>query len=262
MMPRKKFKRVRGLYRLARPAAKKFAKAQNTLIRDMAASLAGGRDATALIECVDYLRSGTGNGETDMALAALEGALIKRRAHVTVSESELQALVDHTVKTCHEALHALKTVKFSGNRAEAANHLAESWKKELANAQVAMMSAQAEGENDDFHELRKKTQTYWMFCALVSRIWPSAMKAKQKNAKALAELLGHEHDLSMLLELLESGQLADLDPDTANTCAGEASTVRKKLRKQAIKSARKVFSDEADGEAAVVAELWRWVATA
>lgn len=259
---RKKFKRVRGLYRLARPAAKKFSKTQNALVRDMAASLSAGRDATALIECVDYLRTGVNNGATDMALAGLEAALVERRNRETVGDKELQQLAQRAVKTCHEALDALKHQKFPGNRAEAANHIEKSWKKELANAQVAMMSAQAEGGSADFHELRKKTQTYWMFCALASRTWPSAMKAKQKNAKALADLLGHEHDLSMLLELLDGEALADMDAMTLETCRKEIIAVRTALRKRTIKAARKVFDDEADSEAAVVAELWRWVATA
>lgn len=259
---RKKFKRVRGLYRLARPAAKKFSKAQNALVRDMAASLSAGRDATALIECAGYLRTGVNTGQTDMALARLETALVERRNREALGERELQQLAQRAVKTCHEALDALKHQKFPGNRAEAANHIEKSWKKELANAQVAMMSAQAEGESADFHELRKKAQTYWMFCALVSRIWPSAMKAKQKNAKALADLLGHEHDLSVLLELLDGEGLPDLDAITLETCRKEVIAVRKALRKRTIKAARKVFDDEADSEAAVVAELWRWVATA
>ena len=52
---RKRFKRVRALYRLIQPDAKEFRSRENKRIGDMARSLSAVRDATALVETVDYL---------------------------------------------------------------------------------------------------------------------------------------------------------------------------------------------------------------
>src|SRR5688572_23232323 len=52
---RKKFKRLRALYRLVASDAPEFRRQENARIRDMAKTLSVVRDATALIETADYL---------------------------------------------------------------------------------------------------------------------------------------------------------------------------------------------------------------
>lgn len=52
---RKNIKRVRALYRLIAPIAREFQQHENDRLRDMARSLSGLRDATALIEASHYL---------------------------------------------------------------------------------------------------------------------------------------------------------------------------------------------------------------
>ena len=254
---RKKFKRVRGLLRLIRPAAKDFSRQENARIRDMAAGLSGGRDATALIECAAYLRGLVPDGTRDMALSRLETALRERRSSAAVSDTALKKKAKDAIHTCRAAIAAIEEADFSEDPSAAAKRLGKAWKKELANAQVALMTVQAEGGDDDFHELRKKSQTYWMFSALLSPAWPSALKAKRNDAKALADLLGHEHDLSMLLQLLDGPDAPGLDAGTLAICRDAALETRTQLRRRAIKSARKTFGDEPDVEARIIRTLWK-----
>ena len=54
---RKRFKRLRALYRLIRKAAPDFGRGENARIRDIARSLAFARDATALVETAEYLEA-------------------------------------------------------------------------------------------------------------------------------------------------------------------------------------------------------------
>ncbi|MBB4122765.1 CHAD domain-containing protein [Martelella radicis] len=254
---RKKFKRVRGLLRLIRPAAKDFSRAENARIRDMAADLSGGRDATALIECAAYLRGLADDGGRDMALSRLETTLRERRDSAAVSDAALRKKAKEAIHTCRDAIAAIEEAAFHADRSAAAKCIGKAWKKQLANAQVALMTVQADGADGDFHELRKKSQTYWMFCALLSPAWPSALKAKRNDAKALADLLGHEHDLSMLLQLLDSPDAPGLDSETLATCRDAALETRAQLRRRAIKSARKTFGDEPDVEARIIRTLWK-----
>lgn len=254
---RKKFKRVRGLYRLVRPGAKEFSRAENTRIRDMAASISAERDATALLECVDRLREKNPSPKADMALAHLETALQKRRSGTAAPDGQLQEKVKAAIQTCHAAIDAAASHHFDDDDRPAAKIIAKGWKKTLSDAQVALMTAQATGMDEDFHELRKRSQNYWMYCALVSDVWPSAMKAKRKDAKSLADVLGNEHDLSVLIALLESEEKLMLSAeDRALSCKVAVST-RKRLRKQAIRSARRIFTDEAKDEAIIIRKLWR-----
>ncbi|WP_319518229.1 CHAD domain-containing protein [uncultured Martelella sp.] len=254
---RKKFKRVRGLLKLIRPAAPDFARQENERIRAIAAGLSGERDATALIECATYLRGLAGDGARDMALARLETALRERRETIAATEADLKKKAKAAIHDCHDAIAAIEKIDLHADRKTAAKYLAKGWKKQLANAQVALMTAQAEGDDNDFHELRKKSQTYWMFCALLSPVWPSALKGKRSDAKALADALGHEHDLSMLLALLDGPEALPLDPVTLAACRSAALKARTQLRRRVIKMARKAFGDEADVEAKIIRTLWR-----
>lgn len=52
---RKRFKRLRALYRLVARGAPDFSREENARFRDIARSLAFARDATALVETADYL---------------------------------------------------------------------------------------------------------------------------------------------------------------------------------------------------------------
>ena len=252
---RKKFKRVRGLYRLVRPAAKDFAKAENVRIRDLANSLSADRDAAALIECVRYLRLNAAEGKVDMALARLEAALIVRRDARAVSEDALQKKVKAAIGVCREAIAAVEDQDFDGKSPEKA--IAKAWRKQLASAHVAVMAVRAEATGEHFHDLRKEAQTYWMFCALVADIWPTALKAKRADAKALADLIGHEHDLSVMIALLDGPDAPALSEKTHRICREEAIAQRARLRRRAVKNARKVFDDEAEIESAIVKTLWR-----
>src|SRR4051812_25818858 len=65
---RKKFKRVRALYRLIQPDAKAFRTLENARIRDIAQTLSAVRDATALVETIDYLATNAGSPEELAAL--------------------------------------------------------------------------------------------------------------------------------------------------------------------------------------------------
>ncbi len=253
---RKKFKRVRGLLRLVRPVADELSREENARIRDMAADLSGGRDATALIECAAYLRGFAIEGAHDMALFLLEKALRERRDSAAVSDAALRKKAKEAIHTCRDAIAAIEDAAFHEDRS-AAKSIGKAWKKQLANAQVALMTVQADGTDGDFHELRKKSQTYWMFCALLAPAWPSALKAKRNDAKALADLLGHEHDLSMLLQLLDGPDAPGLDAGTLETCRTVALQTRAQLRRRAIKSARKTFGDEPDVEARIIRTLWK-----
>src|SRR3546814_5850913 len=79
---RKKFKRVRALYRLIQPDAKQFRHRENERIRTMAKTLSAVRDAAALIETVDYLASEAGSPEELAAPATASAALIERRDRI------------------------------------------------------------------------------------------------------------------------------------------------------------------------------------
>lgn len=101
-----------------------------------------------------------------------------------------------------------------------------------------------------------------MHLSLLSEIWPSAMLAKQKQAKALVDLLGHEHDLSVLTGLVNENPELFGDSDTLALVLGSIITRQQALRYQALEAAHEVFADSAETESGLITLLWEKAATA
>lgn len=258
---RKKFKRVRALYRLIQPDAKEFRTRENARIRNMAKTLSLVRDATALVETIDYLAGQAGSPEDLAALHCASKALIKRRDGIAHGESDLPAKIAAAAETCREAIEALQDLALDDSPHRTARRLAKAWRKQLSRAAADLVACEDSGDAEHFHDLRKVGQTYWMHLALLSDLWSSAMRAKQREAKALVDLLGHEHDLSVLTQVVNENPDLFGDSETLARLIGSIIARQQQLRREALDQAKLVFADDADTEAARIALLWKEAAS-
>ncbi|MCF6367859.1 CHAD domain-containing protein [Rhizobium halophilum] len=258
---RKKFKRVRALYRLIQSDAKEFRARENARVRDTAKTLSVVRDATALVETVDYLAAQAGSPEESAALEFASKALIERRDRIAHEESDLPAKMAAAVQSCHEAIGALQELHLDDSPRRTASRLAKAWRKQLSRAAADLVVCGEGGDAEHFHDLRKVGQTYWMHLALLSDLWSSAMRAKQREAKALVDLLGHEHDLSVLTQVVNENPDLFGDSETLARVIGAIITHQQELRREALEQAKLVFADDADTEAARIALLWKEAAS-
>jgi CHAD domain-containing protein len=264
---RKKFKRVRALYRLVGSNAKLFRKTENARIRDMARSLAVVRDAAALVETTTYLTGYASSPEEVTALATAAEALGRRRDHIAAEEHDLPARLNAAVDTCREAIAALAALDLDDRPSRTAKRLEKVWKRQRIRAEVALAltvttpgdaATLVHGDSEEaFHELRKCGQAYWMHLALLSDAWPSAMRAKQRETKVLVDLLGHEHDLSVLSQLIDENPSVVGNGETAAHLLSAIITRQQALRAEALALAAQVFSDDPAVEAHLVGLLWK-----
>jgi CHAD domain-containing protein len=254
---RKKFKRVRALYRLVQPEAKAFRARENARIRDIAQTLSAVRDATALVETVDYLAAGGGSPEEITALAFASRALSERRDRIASEEHDLPAKMRAAAAACREAIRALDHLELDHSARRTARMLERAWKKQRRRALAALQECHDNAHAEAFHNLRKCGQTYWMHLALLGDVWPSAMRAKQEEAKQLVDLLGHEHDLSVLTQLVNESPELFGSSETLARVLGAIIARQQNLRREALPLAQKVFADAPGLEGAIIARLWR-----
>ncbi|WP_117195746.1 CHAD domain-containing protein [Rhizobium terrae] len=254
---RKRFKRVRALYRLIQPDAAEFRARENARIRDMAQTLSAVRDATALVETVDYLAGHAGSPEEFSALTVASKALTERRDRIASEEHDLAAKMAAAADTCREAIAAIEELELDDDPKKSARRLAKAWKKQRRKALGALGGCEEHADAEVYHELRKCGQTYWMHLSLLGEIWPSAMLAKQKQAKDLVDLLGHEHDLSVLTGLVNENPELFGDGDTLALILGAIITRQQALRHEALEKAHEVFADSAETESALIELLWK-----
>ncbi|OHV84729.1 CHAD domain-containing protein [Rhizobium sp. LCM 4573] len=259
---RKKFKRLRALYRLIQPDAKEFRRRENARIRDMAGTLSTVRDATALVETLNYLAGEASSPEELKALAFASKVLTERRDRIAAEETDLPAKIAAAVAECREASAALDELSLEDSPKKTAKRLAKAWRKQRLRAHEALEACEENADAEAFHALRKSGQTYWIHLSLLNEVWPSAMAAKQREAKQLVDILGHEHDLSVLTELVNESPELFGDSDTLALLIGAIITRQQALRREALERAEEVFADSAADESALIAALWEKAATA
>jgi CHAD domain-containing protein len=84
-----------------------------------------------------------------------------------------------------------------------------------AQGRKAMKKAYRECTDDQFHEWRKRVKDHWYHNRLLGRTWPEVMSARIEELKRLSDLLGDDHDLAVLCDILETeGQAMDADAET------------------------------------------------
>jgi CHAD domain-containing protein len=254
---RKRFKRLRALYRLIARAAPDFSKEENARFRDIARSLAFAREATALVETVEYLETFAASTTQGKALRSIAAVLRKRRDHAIEHEAGLDEAIAAAIAGCEEARKKLKAVSLPDELKDVTRLVKTGWAKQRKRARKALADCHEQADVEHFHELRKAGQAYWMHLGLLRRLWPSAMRAKRADTKRLVDILGHEHDLSVL------AAFADREPERFGN--GERLALlldaiiqrQQALRGDGLELANEVFSESARTESRIVGLLWR-----
>ena len=257
---RKRFKRLRALYRLIARSAPDFSKEENARFRDIARSLAFAREATALVETVEYLETFAASTTQGKALRSIATVLRKRRDHAIEHEAGLDEAIAAAIAGCEEARKRLKAVSLPDELKDVTRLVKTGWAKQRKRARKALADCHEQADVEHFHELRKAGQAYWMHLGLLRRLWPSAMRAKRADTKRLVDILGHEHDLSVL------AAFADREPERFGN--GERLALlldaiiqrQQALRGDGLELANEVFSESARTESRIVGLLWRQAA--
>lgn len=251
---RRRLKRTRALYRLIAAAAPDLRKSENIRLRDIARQLATLRDASALIESLRYLQSFADNEDERQALQRALSVLDIQTAESTDSAEQT---MQNAAAACRNAADLLHSTDIPLRRAKAARIVQKAWKKLLARAQQAILACEEGLEAESFHDLRKATQTYWMYLSLLRGLWPSAFALKRQSAKQLADVLGHENDLAMLSAAIDA-QAARFDSaETLSHLLGLIIRRQQALREEALVAAKALFGDDIGLEPAIIAQLWR-----
>ena len=254
---RKKFKRLRSLYRLAAADIPAFRRSENTRIRDMARTLSTSRDATALVEVSRHLLDHAENNEERAALKRIGKVLAARRDAQASEENPLEDTVAAAITTCGNALEALSRITFQDGGKKGAKRIAKGWRKALEKAAAARKACADRTDAHLFHELRKRSQDYRFYLNMLQRLWPSAMHAKRAEVTRVVDLLGHHNDLALLASLVdEQPHLLGKSEDVAYLLSAVI-TRQKILREEALMVAASAFRDDPKAESRTIKLLWR-----
>ncbi|MBT1158273.1 CHAD domain-containing protein [Aminobacter anthyllidis] len=239
---RKRLKALRALLHLVRPGDEAFCRTENDRYRAISASIAGPRQATALIETIDRLAEDFAEEADAAGLAAIRARLVRHRAQAGHGEAGLSVVLDTAIAECQAGFAALQALALPDLPENAADVLADGALATLRRARKALEQSRERGEADDFHDLRKAVKRHAAHLSLLRKLWPSPVKPRRERAEALGESLGELHDVFVMRQLIEAGE-APFDGPEPKHLVKLLKRSEKALRKLCLNDAAELFED-------------------
>jgi CHAD domain-containing protein len=256
---RKAFKKVRAILRLVRPAiGDRTYQEANQALRDASRPLSAVRDAKVLIELTEKLAakfkkriSGPTLGKMRRALE--ENALAVRQ-RVTESEDSVADVVQRIRRWQAEIKHWTDVPdKWSS--------LGKGLMQTYRRASRDLAQASAEPTSENLHQWRKQMKYLRYQLELLRPLWPERLKELAGDARRLGELLGDDHDLVVLEEVL-ARQPEKYGPDLKAIVAVIVDR-QAELRKKAFALGGRFFARDAKEFARPLKVHWKtWGKTA
>lgn len=238
---RRRIKRLRALIRLVRAADRGYWKTEDSRWRDLSRSLAGAREAAALVETLDRVVAGFPEETRDPAFAELRAALVARHDRIAGETSGIDSVIGAAVWTAEGGRAALATASLPDDPDKAADLLAEGAGSVMRGAAKALRRARRSGKTEDFHELRKCVKAHAMHVELLRAYWPRPVKARLKALDALGENLGELNDALVMRLLAASDHSVFGTDDTRRLLVRLLKRTGKTLRRRCLDDAEAAF---------------------
>jgi len=191
---RKCLKRVRSLVCLLRPAlGEKTFKREDRRIRTIARMLSSARDCQAMIETVGRIELEDGRVWDAAAAQSLKSQLHRDR-----DKAEFK-LMRHGLQEAIDGLGSMREHYRTLNLKIAARHVAKGLGETYRRGREDFQISFKKNRHEDFHSWRKSAQQHWRQMQLFWHAWPAVLEARTELACELSQLLGHDHDLSVLM---------------------------------------------------------------
>lgn len=241
---RKAIKKLRALLRLARPGHKDFAKQENIRFRDVARSLAGPREASALVETVDRFVADYPDRIAACSLDLVRARLAGRRDRIAGDLALLEPAIEAGLDECRRGRRSIAAHDFSDIDAPL---LAQSARGTLRKWKAALKRVKSNSHDEDFHELRKAVKAHEAHLAMLAHFWPGKAGKRHAKVDALGERLGEINDIAVMREGL-AGYAFDLGADVeVDAFFKLMKRHEKRLKKEALKEAGRLLKGRPRG---------------
>jgi len=250
---RKCLKRLRSLLLLARPGMPEPAfTTLNERLGIIARGLAAARDAQALIDAIDKLDRETPSGPGQGPIHSLRAWLQKRRH---AAEQNLER------STASDAMRGLLELRpaFAGLAVypDDFRSLAKGLRRCYRATRQSFQHAFATERDEDLHEWRKGVQHHWRQMQLLAPCWPSELTARVEGARSLSQLLGDDHDISMLCRLVSTPTMTFGGPEETADFLKRCRKRQKALRKEAGSQGELLFAERSRPFAERIEAYWQ-----
>jgi CHAD domain-containing protein len=251
---RKRCKKLRGLLRLVRPGLGNSYSEENAAFRDLARTLSDIRDAQMLAETIDKLEEHARSDAAAKVLDPVRDWAARRRREV-----QRENLIAAQIDAAHAALRKARKRAAKWDIGDPDAAIRAGLRRTYARARGRWHEATDDDDPALLHEWRKRVKYHWYHCRLLRAAWPEAMKARAGALDELADDLGTDHDLVVLLATLRD-EAADLPAETVGALGALARSRSRALREDALRRAPKLFIETPKALSRRLAGQWNLAA--
>jgi CHAD domain-containing protein len=237
---RKRAKKVRALLRLFRPAKETWYQRENVRFRDLASQYSALRDADAAIDTLGKVTQHFNEQLDTGVFIPLQEALFtneKIRIEQDISDTQLVGLQSELEATRDEI------AAWADHRMSHAD-LLEGFEKTYRRGRKAMRKCEETNDATIWHEWRKRAKYQRYQWKLLRQLWPPVINCWRDQYHRLTDMLGEDHDLIVLRELLRSRDTPCCDQVSLEALEGLTRERSTALRDSSKSLGRKLFYDE------------------
>lgn len=234
---RKGIQRARATLRLIRSSLreKEFRK-NNRVLRDAARALNATRDATVLVRALDRVMKGNASVPRGVV------ATLRRKLIRSQKLAQRNAIASHA--EIPRARQLLRVMRARSARWPAGVDwvvICKGAKRTYARARLEYAASRASSSNEQLHEWRKQVKYLYHQLQLLESGCARPIRKRAKQAHALSDSLGDDHDLAVLRDQVMANRVA-LD-EGASALLTAIADRRAGRQKEALRLGAKVFCD-------------------
>jgi CYTH domain-containing protein/CHAD domain-containing protein len=250
---RKRCKELRGLLRMVRPSLGAEYRRSNRAIRDAAEQLSSVRDAQALLTTFTDLRlaDGIGGGRGE-ELDSIERAQADKAAVAQAIGPD-----DPRLRRAQRRLRKVRRQVDGWEIPDGFEALAGGLEATYRRGRRGLRQAVAETSDEHMHEWRKAVKYLWYQTRLIERTAPSMLTPLVARLDDLADALGDDHDLAVLVLHLESEDDRFGGPDDVQPAIELARDGQSDLRRRAFSLGARLYAESPGAFAARLGAYWQ-----
>jgi CHAD domain-containing protein len=238
---RKSFKKVRAVLRLVRPViGEKTYREENACFRDAGRPLTEVRDAKILIETLDGL---AGHFQEHVAGRSFAGVRKALQANLRAVRKRVLDEQDAFAVVAEAVRQARERVKDWADVPDKWSSVGQGLEDVYRRACEAFGGAAADPTVEKLHEWRKQAKYLRYQLEVLRPLWPERMEELVHEADRMGELLGDDHDLAVLRQMLTDDPGRFGDAGDTEVLLALIDRRRAELEQEAVLLGRRFFLD-------------------
>lgn len=241
---RKSCKKIRAVMRLIRPAipASQY-RSENIYFRDLSRMLAGERDARVAIKTLEKLQSRY-KKQLNPEIADKIRKTLQSEVDSVTATHQGKTVKDEKVKDAVEQLRTA-SVRIDGYKWKIkSEHLVEGLTRTYRRGLSEARQAEVSGSDEDLHEWRKRVKYLWHQFKIIKGIWPKVIQPLSEEYHRLSDLLGEEHDLTVLGDKIEPIRSQTLSEEEKEVFRALIRQRKQDYRDRIFPLGRKLFAEK------------------